>query len=146
PRRRHGWGRGEQRRRGWRRGRPGRRQGDGRHRARRATHLGARGRCRLRRARRATPRRRRVQLVGAVAGPRQRVLDRVVIGYSALGNRGLIWVVGGVAVALVTQRWWAIPLVAAVVWITLGINFAIKRCVRRAGRLELRDAECDHSR
>jgi undecaprenyl-diphosphatase len=73
-----------------------------------------------------------------VAGPRQRVLDRVVIGYSALGNRGLIWVVGGVAVALATQRWWGIPLVAAVVWITLGINFAIKRCVRRERPLERR--------
>jgi len=66
-----------------------------------------------------------------VAGRRQRVLDRVVIEYSALGNRGLMWVVGGVAVALGTQRWWAIPLVAGVVWITLGLNYAIKRCVRR---------------
>jgi undecaprenyl-diphosphatase len=68
----------------------------------------------------------------------QQVLDRVVIEYSALGNRGLMWVVGGVAVALGTQRWWAIPLVAAVVWITLGLNYAVKRCVRRERPLEWR--------
>jgi undecaprenyl-diphosphatase len=73
-----------------------------------------------------------------MAGPRQRVLDRVVIEYSALGNRGLLWVVGGVAVALGTQRWWAIPLIAGVVWITLGVNYAIKRCVRRERPLERR--------
>jgi undecaprenyl-diphosphatase len=73
-----------------------------------------------------------------VAARRQRVLDRVVIEYSALGNRGLIWVVGGVAVAFGTQRWWAIPLVAGVVWITLGVNYAIKRCVRRERPLERR--------
>ena len=66
------------------------------------------------------------------------MLDRVVIEYSALGNRGLIWVVGGVAVALGTQRWWAIPLVAGVVWITLGVNYVIKRCVRRERPLERR--------
>jgi undecaprenyl-diphosphatase len=64
------------------------------------------------------------------------VLDRIVIEYSALGNRGLLWVVGGVAVAFGTQRWWAIPLVAGVVWITLGVNYAIKRCVRRERPLE----------
>jgi membrane-associated phospholipid phosphatase len=73
-----------------------------------------------------------------VAGRRQRALDRVVIEYSALGNRGLMSVVGGVAVALGTQRWWAIPLVAGVVWITLGLNYAIKRSVRRARPLERR--------
>jgi membrane-associated phospholipid phosphatase len=73
-----------------------------------------------------------------VAGRRQRVLDRFVIEYSALGNRGLMWVVGGVAVALGTQRWWAIPLIAGVVWITLGLNYAIKRCVRRERPLERR--------
>jgi undecaprenyl-diphosphatase len=73
-----------------------------------------------------------------VAGRRQRVLDRIVIEYSALGNRGLMWVVGGVAVALGTQRWWAIPLVAGVVWITLGLNYAIKRVVRRERPLERR--------
>jgi undecaprenyl-diphosphatase len=59
------------------------------------------------------------------------VLDRVVIEYSALGNRGLLWIVAGAAVGIATRHWWAIPLVAAVVWFTLGLNFAVKRVVRR---------------
>jgi undecaprenyl-diphosphatase len=67
-----------------------------------------------------------------VAGARrQRVLDRIVIEYSALGNRGLLWVIAGVAMAIATRRWWAIPLVAGVVWISLGLNYALKRRVRR---------------
>lgn len=70
------------------------------------------------------------------AGRRQAVLDRAVIGYSALGNRGLLWVAGGVAVGLETGRYWAIPLVAAVVWITLGVNYAFKRAVRRERPLD----------
>jgi membrane-associated phospholipid phosphatase len=59
------------------------------------------------------------------------VLDRCAVGYSALGNRGLLWVAGGVVAGAATQRWWAIPLVAAVVWTTLGLNFVIKSAVRR---------------
>ena len=59
------------------------------------------------------------------------MLDRVVIEYSALGNRGLLWIVAGAAVGIATRHWWAIPLVAAVVWFTLGLNFAVKRVVRR---------------
>jgi undecaprenyl-diphosphatase len=66
-----------------------------------------------------------------VSTRRQRVLDRIVIRYSALGNRGLLWVGCGVVVGVSTQRFWAIPLVAAVVWVTLGINYALKRRVRR---------------
>ena len=65
------------------------------------------------------------------SGRRQRVLDRVVIGYSALGNRGLLWIACGAVVALATGRYWAIPLVTALVWITLGLNFGIKSIVRR---------------
>jgi undecaprenyl-diphosphatase len=61
-----------------------------------------------------------------------------VIEYSRLGNRGLLWVAGGVIVGLATGRLWAIPLVAAVVWITLGINYAVKRVVRRERPLERR--------
>ena len=61
-----------------------------------------------------------------------------MIGYSRLGNRGLMWVVGGVIVGFATGPLWAIPLVAAVVWITLGINYAIKRIVRRERPLERR--------
>ncbi|HET6174788.1 MAG TPA: phosphatase PAP2 family protein [Gaiellales bacterium] len=72
------------------------------------------------------------------AARRRRVLDRVVIDYSALGNRGLLWVVGAVAVAIGTQRWWAVPLVAGVVWLTLGLNYVLKRVVRRARPLERR--------
>ena len=72
-----------------------------------------------------------------VAGP-QGVLDRVVIEYSRLGNRGLLWVAGGVLVGLATGHPWAIPLVAAVVWITLGLNYAVKRVVRRERPLERR--------
>ena len=72
------------------------------------------------------------------AARRQRVLDRVAVQYSALGNRGLLWVVAGVAVGIATRRWWAIPLVAGVVWITLGLNYALKRRVRRARPLAWR--------
>ena len=64
------------------------------------------------------------------------MLDRVVIGYSALGNRGLLWVAAGVVVGLATQRYRAIVLVPAVVWITLGLNYGIKRIVRRERPLE----------
>ena len=64
--------------------------------------------------------------------------DRVVIGYSALGNRGLLWVVAGAAVGIATRRWWAIPLVAGVVWVTLGLNYVLKRGVRRERPLERR--------
>jgi undecaprenyl-diphosphatase len=64
-------------------------------------------------------------------GRRQRVLDRMAIGYSALGNRGLLWVAGGVVVAVATGHWVAIPAVAAVVWVALVINYALKRGVRR---------------
>jgi membrane-associated phospholipid phosphatase len=66
------------------------------------------------------------------------VLDRVVIEYSALGNRGLLWVVAGAVVGIATQRWWAIPLVAGAVWFTLGLNYAIKRGVRRERPVERR--------
>jgi undecaprenyl-diphosphatase len=66
-----------------------------------------------------------------VDGRRRRVLDRVVIAYSALGNRGLLWVAAGAVVGLATGRLWAIPLVAAVVWLTLGLNYSVKRVVRR---------------
>jgi undecaprenyl-diphosphatase len=69
---------------------------------------------------------------------RQRVLDRIVIEYSALGNHGLLWIVAGAAVGSATRHWWAIPLVAAVVWVTLGLNFVIKRLVRRERPLERR--------
>ena len=46
--------------------------------------------------------------------------------------------VAGAVVGIATQRWWAIPLVAGVVWITLGLNYALKRRVRRARPLERR--------
>ena len=72
------------------------------------------------------------------AARRQRVLDRFVIGYSALGNRGLLWVVAGAIVGVATQHWWAIPLVAGVVWATLGLNYGLKRGVRRERPLERR--------
>ncbi|MDX6631808.1 MAG: undecaprenyl-diphosphatase [Gaiellales bacterium] len=72
------------------------------------------------------------------AGRRQRVLDRVAVEYSALGNRGLLWVAAGAVVAVATRRWWAIPLVAGVVWVTLGLNYALKRGVRRERPLERR--------
>jgi len=61
-----------------------------------------------------------------------------VIAYSALGNRGLLWVAGGVIAGVATGRYWAIPLVAAVVWITLGVNYAIKRRFRRVRPIERR--------
>jgi membrane-associated phospholipid phosphatase len=61
----------------------------------------------------------------------QRPLDRIAVGYSALGNRGLLWIACGVVVGLVTHRHWAIPLIAGLVWITLGLNYAIKRVIRR---------------
>ena len=76
----------------------------------------------------------------AAAG-RQNVLDRIVIGYSALGNRGLLWIASAVVVALITGRYWAIPLVAGLVWITLGLNYALKRRVRRERPLGRRGRE-----
>jgi undecaprenyl-diphosphatase len=72
------------------------------------------------------------------AGRRQGVLDRAAIEYSRLGNRGLLWVAAGVITGLATGRLWAIPLVAAAVWTTLGLNYAIKRAVRRERPLEWR--------
>ncbi|MDX6596926.1 MAG: hypothetical protein QOE87_813 [Gaiellales bacterium] len=69
---------------------------------------------------------------------RHGLFDRAVIAYSALGNRGSLWVAGGVIVGLATDRLSAIPLVAAVVWITLGLNYAIKRRVRRVRPVERR--------
>jgi undecaprenyl-diphosphatase len=71
-------------------------------------------------------------------GRRQRVLDRVVIEYSALGNRGLLWVASSVVVAVATRHWAAIPLVATAVWITLGLNYLLKRGVRRKRPLHRR--------
>ena len=61
----------------------------------------------------------------------RRLLDRIAIGYSALGNRGLLWIACGVGAGLATRRYWAIPLIAALVWGTLGLNYAIKRVIRR---------------
>jgi undecaprenyl-diphosphatase len=66
------------------------------------------------------------------------VLDRAAIGYSALGNRGLLWVAGGVVVATATGHWVAIPAVAGVVWVALGLNYVLKRAVRRERPLERR--------
>jgi membrane-associated phospholipid phosphatase len=62
---------------------------------------------------------------------RQPLIDRVVIVYSALGTRGLLWIVASAAVGSATGHWRAIPVVAAVVWLTLGLNFVVKRVVRR---------------
>jgi membrane-associated phospholipid phosphatase len=60
-----------------------------------------------------------------------RALDRTAVAYSALGNRGLLWIAGAVIVALATGRGWAVPLVAALVWLTLALNYGIKRLVGR---------------
>lgn len=66
-----------------------------------------------------------------IPAQRQSVLDRCVIGYSALGNRGLLWIACGVVVGVATHRSWAIPLIAVLVWVTLALNFAVKSIVRR---------------
>ena len=50
----------------------------------------------------------------------------------------MLWVACGVIAGLATGQYWAIPLVAAVVWITLGLNYAIKRCFRRVRPIERR--------
>ena len=60
------------------------------------------------------------------------VFDRIAIGYSALGNNGLLWIACGVAVALATGRMGAVASTAGVVWATLVLNFVIKRVVRRS--------------
>jgi membrane-associated phospholipid phosphatase len=73
-----------------------------------------------------------------LAARRQRALDRVVTAYSALGNHGLLWIAGGVVVAVTSRQWVAIPLVAGVVWITLCLNYVLKRVVRRERPLERR--------
>jgi undecaprenyl-diphosphatase len=70
------------------------------------------------------------------------VLDRIMIGYSALGNRGLLWVALGVVVGLATHRFSAIPLVAAAVWVTLVRR---KRPRERRGRAPLIVTPTSHS-
>jgi undecaprenyl-diphosphatase len=57
--------------------------------------------------------------------------DRVAIGYSALGNWGLLWIAGGVLVAIATGRVWAVPVDTVAVWLTLTVNYVFKRLVRR---------------
>lgn len=59
-----------------------------------------------------------------------------MVAYSALGNHGLLWVAGGVVVAITSGQWVAIPLVAGVVWTTLCLNYLLKRVVRRERPLE----------
>jgi undecaprenyl-diphosphatase len=65
------------------------------------------------------------------AGGRQRLLDGIAVRFSALGDQGALWVAAGVVVGLAAGEPWAIPLVAGIVWGTLGVNYAIKCAVRR---------------
>jgi undecaprenyl-diphosphatase len=60
------------------------------------------------------------------------LFDRVAIGYSALGNNGLLWIACGVAVAVATDHVGAVVSTTAIVWATLVLNFVIKRVVRRS--------------
>ena len=55
---------------------------------------------------------------------RPRVLDRAVVAYTSAGNNGIGWVVVG-ALAGAPVR------VAATVWGTLGVNYAVKLAVGR---------------
>ncbi|HET7170374.1 MAG TPA: phosphatase PAP2 family protein [Gaiellales bacterium] len=55
---------------------------------------------------------------------RTRLLDRAVVAYTTAGNYGIGWVVAG-ALAGAPAR------VAATVWGTLGVNYAVKLAVGR---------------
>ena len=106
-------------------------RGHGRHRARRAPHLGAHRGRRLRRARRAAPPGRGLQLVdgggrsasACSTAPRSGTRRSATAG--CCGSPAASWS------RIATDRAWAVPLVAAVVWMTLGLNYVIKRLVRR---------------
>jgi undecaprenyl-diphosphatase len=67
----------------------------------------------------------------ALARLRRPGLDRVVAAYSRLGNSGHGWVVLGVVLALALGRPSRAVAFAALVYGTLGLNFAVKHVVRR---------------
>ncbi|HSD02118.1 MAG TPA: hypothetical protein VLB81_07120, partial [Gaiellales bacterium] len=52
------------------------------------------------------------------------LLDRAVVAYTTAGNYGIGWVVVGVLAGAPTR-------VAATVWGTLGVNYAVKLAVGR---------------
>jgi membrane-associated phospholipid phosphatase len=58
-------------------------------------------------------------------------LNRLVAGYSLLGNQGAVWVAAGVAVAVDRGSTRPAVAVAATVWGTLVANYAVKQVVRR---------------
>ncbi len=67
----------------------------------------------------------------ALARLRRPGLTRVVAAYSRLGDNGIGWVVAGVVLALALGRPWRAVAVAALIWATLGLNYAIKHLLRR---------------
>jgi len=67
----------------------------------------------------------------ALARLRRPALDRAVAAFSRLGDYGVGWVVAGAALALALGRPGRALAFAALVWGTLGLNYAVKRVVRK---------------
>jgi membrane-associated phospholipid phosphatase len=67
----------------------------------------------------------------ALARLRRPGLDRAVAAFSFLGDYGVGWVIGGAALGLALGRPWRAVAFAALVFGTLGLNYAVKRVVRR---------------
>jgi len=71
------------------------------------------------------------RLLVAAARGRRPQLDRVVAGYSRLGNSGVGWVALGATVSLVRRDPRPFIATAVAVWGTLGVNYGVKQLVRR---------------
>ena len=75
----------------------------------------------------------------AAARLRSPDVDRVVSGYSLLGNSGLGWVALGVAISVVKRDPRPAVATAVAVWGTLGVNYGVKLIAKRE-RPNLQDA------
>ena len=75
----------------------------------------------------------------AAARLRSPDVDRVVSGYSLLGNSGLGWVALGVAISVVKRDPRPAVATAVAVWGTLGVNYGVKLIAKRE-RPNLEDA------
>lgn len=78
-------------------------------------------------------------LLVAAARLRRPDLDRIVAGYSSLGNFGVGWVALGVAASLVKRNPRLAVATAVAVWGTLGVNYGVKLIAKRE-RPNLEDA------
>ncbi len=67
----------------------------------------------------------------AAARLRRPGLDRVVAGFSKLGNNGVGWVALGATISVARRDPRPFVATAVAVWGTLGVNYAVKQVVRR---------------